>query len=88
MFNSIQHSHLTMSRKHQYTYQIKDAPWDLATKKELTSVPTTTRAWVPDGWRNQQCLQAYGSVSCSGNQASSLHSEMVMPLKEIQPMNI
>ncbi|XP_041500816.1 uncharacterized protein C2orf78 homolog, partial [Microtus oregoni] len=35
-----------------------------------------------------QCLQAYGSVSCSGNQASSLHPGMVMALQEIQPMNI
>ncbi|XP_075808256.1 uncharacterized protein C2orf78 homolog [Microtus pennsylvanicus] len=35
-----------------------------------------------------QCQQAYGSVSCSGNQASSLHPEMVMALQEIQPMNI
>ncbi|XP_075808242.1 uncharacterized protein C2orf78 homolog [Microtus pennsylvanicus] len=35
-----------------------------------------------------QCQQAYGSVSCSGNQASTLHPEMVMALQEIQPMNI
>ncbi|KAH0520435.1 hypothetical protein LTLLF_206680 [Microtus ochrogaster] len=35
-----------------------------------------------------QCQQAYGSVSCSENQASSLHPEMVMALQEIQPMNI
>ncbi|KAM7339805.1 hypothetical protein ACRRTK_000420 [Alexandromys fortis] len=35
-----------------------------------------------------QCQQAYGSVSCSGNQASSLHPEMVMALQEIQPINV
>lgn len=35
-----------------------------------------------------QCLQAYGSVSSSGQQASCLHPEMVMSLKEIQPVNV
>ncbi|XP_005372238.1 uncharacterized protein C2orf78 homolog [Microtus ochrogaster] len=35
-----------------------------------------------------QCQQAYGSVSCSENQASSLHPEMMMARQEIQPMNI
>ncbi|XP_038196932.1 uncharacterized protein C2orf78 homolog [Arvicola amphibius] len=35
-----------------------------------------------------QCQQAYGSVSCSDNQASSLHPEMVMALQDIQPMNV
>ncbi|KAK7807935.1 hypothetical protein U0070_000898, partial [Myodes glareolus] len=35
-----------------------------------------------------QCLEVYGSVSCSGNQASCLHLEMVMALKETQPKNI
>nr|XP_048298040.1 uncharacterized protein C2orf78 homolog [Myodes glareolus] len=36
----------------------------------------------------EQCLQAYGLVSYSGTQASSLQPEMVMMLKEFQPMNI
>ncbi|XP_021091647.2 uncharacterized protein C2orf78 homolog isoform X2 [Mesocricetus auratus] len=35
-----------------------------------------------------QCLQAYGSVSYPGNQASALQPEMVMVLKEIQPTNV
>ncbi|XP_051030907.1 uncharacterized protein C2orf78 homolog [Phodopus roborovskii] len=35
-----------------------------------------------------QCLQAYGSVSYSGSQASALQPEMVMVLKEIQPTNV
>ncbi|KAH0507831.1 hypothetical protein LTLLF_166690 [Microtus ochrogaster] len=35
-----------------------------------------------------QCQKAYGSMSCSENQASSLHPEMEMALQEIQPMNI
>ncbi|XP_041911549.1 LOW QUALITY PROTEIN: uncharacterized protein C2orf78 homolog [Arvicola amphibius] len=36
----------------------------------------------------KQCLQAYGLVSYSGTQASSLQPEMVMMLKEFQPVNI
>ncbi|CAO2625707.1 Uncharacterized protein C2orf78 homolog, partial [Lemmus lemmus] len=36
----------------------------------------------------EQCLQAYGLVSYSGTQASSLQPEMVMMLKEFQPMNV
>ncbi|CAO2625667.1 Uncharacterized protein C2orf78 homolog [Lemmus lemmus] len=35
-----------------------------------------------------QSWQACDSVSCSGNQASSLHPEMAMALQEIQPMNV
>ncbi|EGW12708.1 Uncharacterized protein C2orf78-like [Cricetulus griseus] len=35
-----------------------------------------------------QCLQAYGSVSYPGSQASTLQPEMVMVLKEIQPTNV
>ncbi|XP_051030206.1 uncharacterized protein C2orf78 homolog [Phodopus roborovskii] len=36
----------------------------------------------------QQCLQAYGSISYSGSQASALHPEMMMVFKEIQPTNV
>ncbi|OBS81983.1 hypothetical protein A6R68_24027, partial [Neotoma lepida] len=35
-----------------------------------------------------QCLQAYGSVSYPGSLAPALRPEMVMMLKEIQPMNV
>ncbi|OBS67913.1 hypothetical protein A6R68_03547 [Neotoma lepida] len=35
-----------------------------------------------------QCLQAYGSVSYPGSQASTLQLEMVVVLKDIQPMNV
>ena len=35
-----------------------------------------------------QCLQAYGSVSYSGSQASALQPEMIKVFKEIQPTNV
>ncbi|CAO2625699.1 Uncharacterized protein C2orf78 homolog [Lemmus lemmus] len=35
-----------------------------------------------------QSRQVCGSVSCSGNQASSLHPEMALALQGIQPMNV
>ncbi|XP_027276329.1 uncharacterized protein C2orf78 homolog [Cricetulus griseus] len=36
----------------------------------------------------RQCLQAYGSLSYSGSQASALQPETMMVFKEIQPMNV